>query len=55
MSFFSFFYLPFCPASVQKTHFKMISQADEEMKAAKNVYEGINNELKDELPGLFER
>lgn len=33
----------------------MISQADEEMKAAKSVYEGINNELKDELPGLFDR
>ncbi|XP_036960946.1 bridging integrator 2a [Acanthopagrus latus] len=31
-----------------------INKADEEMKAAKNVYEGINNELKDELPGLFE-
>lgn len=25
------------------------------MKAAKSVYEGINNELKDELPGLFDR
>lgn len=31
-----------------------INKADEEMKAAKSVYEGINNELKDELPGLFD-
>lgn len=30
-------------------------QAEEEMNAAKSVYEGINNELKEELPVLFER
>lgn len=31
-----------------------ISKANEEMKAAKNVYENINNDLKDELPVLYE-
>ncbi|XP_073326366.1 bridging integrator 2a [Pagrus major] len=31
-----------------------INKADEEMKVAKSVYEGINNELKEELPVLFE-
>lgn len=30
-------------------------QAEEEMNAAKSVYEGINTELKEELPVLFER
>lgn len=30
-------------------------QAEEEMGAAKAVYEGINDELKEELPTLFER
>lgn len=31
-----------------------ISKAEEEMNAAKSVYEGINNELKDELPLLYD-
>lgn len=31
-----------------------INKAEEEMKAAKSVYEGINNELKEELPVLYE-
>ncbi|KAM7411346.1 hypothetical protein PAMA_021370 [Pampus argenteus] len=31
-----------------------INKAEEEMNAAKGVYEGINNELKDELPVLHE-
>ncbi|XP_041656280.1 bridging integrator 2a [Cheilinus undulatus] len=31
-----------------------ISKAEEEMNAAKRVYEGINNELKDELPLLYD-
>ncbi|CAL9703249.1 unnamed protein product [Knipowitschia caucasica] len=31
-----------------------ISKAEEEMNAAKVVYEGINNELKEELPVLYE-
>ncbi|KAM6981765.1 bridging integrator 2a [Tautogolabrus adspersus] len=31
-----------------------ISKAEEDMHAAKSVYEGINNDLKDELPLLFE-
>lgn len=30
-------------------------QAEEEMNAAKIVYEGINNDLKEELPDLYER
>lgn len=30
-------------------------QAEEEMNQAKNVYEFINKELKDELPALFDR
>lgn len=30
-------------------------QAEEEMGAAKAVYQGINTELKEELPALFER
>lgn len=30
-------------------------QAEEEVGAAKAVYEGINDELKEELPTLFER
>lgn len=41
------------------THMKMNSfspsQAEEDMNAAKNVYESINNELKDELPGIYDR
>ncbi|XP_072223246.1 bridging integrator 2a [Leuresthes tenuis] len=31
-----------------------INKAKEEMKAAKTVYEGINNELKEELPVLYD-
>uniref|UniRef100_UPI0037E98AFA bridging integrator 2a n=1 Tax=Semicossyphus pulcher TaxID=241346 RepID=UPI0037E98AFA len=31
-----------------------INKAEEEMNAAKSVYEGINNELKEELPLLYE-
>ncbi|KAM9752934.1 bridging integrator 2a [Menidia menidia] len=31
-----------------------INKAKEEMKTAKSVYEGINNELKEELPVLYE-
>lgn len=31
-----------------------ISKAEEEMNAAKSVYEGINSELKEELPVLFD-
>lgn len=30
-------------------------QADEEVKAAKSVYESINSELKEELPVLFDK
>lgn len=30
-------------------------QAEEEVSAAKSVYENINSELKEELPVLFER
>lgn len=30
-------------------------QAEEEVNAAKSVYENINSELKEELPVLFER
>lgn len=30
-------------------------QAEEEMAAAQAVYQGINGELKEELPALFER
>ena len=36
-------------------YFCIILQAKEEMKAAKTVYEGINNELKEELPVLYDR
>uniref|UniRef100_A0A3Q3MMF0 Bridging integrator 2a n=1 Tax=Labrus bergylta TaxID=56723 RepID=A0A3Q3MMF0_9LABR len=31
-----------------------IKKAEEDMNAAKSVYEGLNNDLKDELPQLFE-
>ncbi|KAM4736937.1 bridging integrator 2a [Anableps anableps] len=31
-----------------------ISKAKEEMQAAKNIYDGINNELKEELPVLYD-
>ncbi|XP_051281312.1 bridging integrator 2a [Dicentrarchus labrax] len=31
-----------------------INKAEEEMNAAKSVYEGINNDLKEELPALYE-
>ncbi|XP_041802556.1 bridging integrator 2a [Chelmon rostratus] len=31
-----------------------ITKAEEEMNAAKSIYEGINNELKEELPVLYE-
>ncbi|MEQ2217172.1 hypothetical protein XENOCAPTIV_026605, partial [Xenoophorus captivus] len=30
-------------------------RAKEEMKDAKTVYDGINNELKEELPVLYDR
>lgn len=30
-------------------------QAEEEMNIAKMIYEGINNDLKEELPVLYER
>lgn len=30
-------------------------KAEEEMNTAKSVYDGINTELKQELPSLFER
>lgn len=30
-------------------------QAKEEMKAARSVYEGINSDLKEELPALYDR
>lgn len=32
-----------------------ILQAKEEMNTAKVIYEGINNDLKEELPVLFDR
>lgn len=36
--------------------FKIITtQAKEEMQVAKNIYDGINNELKEELPALYDR
>ena len=35
--------------------FFIILQATEEMNFAKSVYEGINNELKEELPVIYDR
>lgn len=41
------------------THLKddlnIMLQAEEEMMAAKSVYDGINRDLKEELPVLYER
>lgn len=30
-------------------------QAEEEVNTAKSIFEGINNELREELPALFDR
>lgn len=35
--------------------FRVPFQAEEEMNQAKNVYEFINHELKEELPVLYDR
>lgn len=40
--------------SAKKKDDVKISKAEEEMNAAKAVYEGINNELKEELPVLYD-
>lgn len=47
-------FLFFKSAFVHKCSFNN-PQAEEEKNAAKIVYEGINNELKEELPALYDR
>lgn len=37
------------------THDGLAVQAEEEMKAVQGVYEGINSDLKEELPALYDR